>query len=225
MAPRVNLAYVTPEVLRWARESTGYSVSEAAKKIGIRSWRLELAEQGYDLLTLRQAEKAAEAYERPLAALFLPAPPDEEPQEARFRRLPGAPEPPWPPAMQLLARRVRERQDAAVELYEALEESPAWPATAGRFKTDDLSALPETAREILAVSDEEQKAWRDGYAALRGWRDAVEALGVPVMQNGSMPVEAMRGFASIDPIVPAIVLNSKDDPRARAFTECTSSGT
>src|SRR5688500_6187938 len=102
MSPR-DLAYVTPEVPRWDRQSTGDSIPEAAKKIGTQSWRLRAAELGEDLLTLRQAERAADAYERPLAALFLPSPPDEEPQETQSRRLPGSPAPPWPPAMQLLA--------------------------------------------------------------------------------------------------------------------------
>ena len=38
------------------------------------------------------------------------------------------------------------------------------------------------------------------------------------MQDGSMPVELMRGFAAPHPSVPLIVVNTQDDPRARAFT-------
>jgi hypothetical protein len=45
-----------------------------------------MIEGGGDLLTMRQAESAAAVYERPLAALFLPNPPPEEPQEVQFRR-------------------------------------------------------------------------------------------------------------------------------------------
>jgi hypothetical protein len=115
-----TLAHVTPAVLRWARESIGYEVDEAARRIGVRPEKLEGAEAGDLMLTLRQAEKAADVYDRPLAALFLCEPPREEPQEAQFRRLPGAPAPPWPPEMQTLARRVQSRQETAVELY-------AWP--------------------------------------------------------------------------------------------------
>jgi Zn-dependent peptidase ImmA (M78 family) len=209
---------VRPDVLRWARESAGYSIREAATKIGTPSWRLEAAESGYDLLTFRQAERAADLYERPLASLFLPAPPDEEPQDAQFRRLPGAPQPPWPPNMRLLARRIRQRQDAARELYETLEESPPWTERARRFQIPNLPALPEITREVLGIRHEEQETWPDGFTALRRWREEVEELGVLVMQDGSMPVDVMRGFASIDAVVPAIVVNSKDDARARAFT-------
>lgn len=214
-----TLAHVTPEVLRWARQSIGYEVEDAAARIGVKPEKLEGAETGDLMLTLRQAEKAAAVYERPLAALFLPEPPREEPQEAQFRRLPGAPEPPWPPEMLALARRVRDRQEAAVELYEAVEEEPPWTSAA-----EDLTlagrALPELARQALGIGFDEQTSWRDqsGYTVLRQWIDAVEALGVLVMQDGSMPVETMRGFAATHPRVPAIVANTQDDPRARAFT-------
>jgi Zn-dependent peptidase ImmA (M78 family) len=225
-------AHVTPRVLRWARESIGFSVEDAALRIRIAPDKLERAEAGDDLLTLRQAERAADVYDRPLAALFLPEPPFEEPQEAQFRRLPGAPEPPWPPAMQSLARRVRDKQEAAAEVYDLLEEEPPWPETVAELRVEtqgspdagwasvELLRLPEVARAVLGITFEDQAGWRDsiGYTPLRRWIDAVESLGVLVMQDGTLDLELMRGFASTHPIVPAIVVNTKDDARARAFT-------
>jgi Zn-dependent peptidase ImmA (M78 family) len=73
---------------------------------------------------------------------------------------------------------------------------------------------------LLGITLAEQKEWRDrsGYQPLREWIDAVEALGVLVMQDGSLTVDEMRGFASTHPSVPAIVVNTNDDPRSRAFT-------
>ena len=212
-------AHVNPEALRWARESSGFALEAAASRIGVRAEKLAGAERGELLLTLRQAEKAADVYKRPFAALFLPTPPVEEPQEAQFRRLPGAPEPPWPSEMRVLARRVRQRQDAAAELHELLEEEPAWPAASRRLRVD-RDSLPAVVREALGISIEEQTSWRDsqGYTPLRHWIDAVESLGVLVMQDGTLPMAAMRGFASTHQTVPAVVVNTKDDPRARAFT-------
>lgn len=217
MAPR-TLAHVTPEVLVWARESAGYSVEDAATAVSLSWSELEMVEGGHNLLTLRQAERLAKLYGRPLATFFLAAPPAEEPQETQFRRLPGAPAPPWPAEMRLLARRIRERQDAAIELYEALDEPPPWTASARGFVARDRTSLPRLARDVLGVGREEQATWSDHYAPLRAWTDAVEAQGILVMQDGSMPVEDMRGFASIDSAVPVVVANTKDDPRARAFT-------
>jgi hypothetical protein len=163
MAPS-TLAHVTPEVLRWARESVGYDLVNAAARIGVKPEKLEAAESGDLMLTLRQAERAAYVYDRPLAALFMPEPPREEAQEAQFRRLPGAPSPPRPPEMQLLARRVQERQEDAVDLYEALDDAPQWVEVANQFRASGAPS-PETARELLGIDLAEQTSWRDpsGY--------------------------------------------------------------
>lgn len=166
MAPR-TLAYVTPEVLLWARESAGYSVEDAANAIDLSWSELETVEQGYDLLTLRQAEKLATLYGRPLATLFLSEPPAEEPQDTQFRRLPGAPAPPWPAAMRLLARRIRERQDSAIELYDALDEEPPWTTRATDFVARDRASLPRVAREVFGIGRDEQTGWSEKYAPLR----------------------------------------------------------
>jgi Zn-dependent peptidase ImmA (M78 family)/transcriptional regulator with XRE-family HTH domain len=211
---------VTPEVLRWAREASGYTLQEAARHINVYAYQLEQAEEGADYLTLRQAEKLADFYDRPLAMFFMPEPPAEEPQETQFRRLPGAPEPPWPPEMRALARRVRRRQEAAAEIYELIDETPPWQERRERLLTDARSSPANAIRAALGVSIEEQVSWEDarGYLALRQWTAALEALGILVMQDGTMPVETMRGFASIHDTVPAIVANTRDDPRARVFT-------
>jgi Zn-dependent peptidase ImmA (M78 family) len=217
--PQSPPAVVTPSALRWARESIGYELEDAAERIGVTAEKLAAAERGDAYLTLRQAEEAARRYERPLAALFVSQPPVEEPLEAQFRRLPGAPEPPWPREMRALAKRVRGRQEAAAELYAALEEQPPWTSVALEY-ADNPEALAGSAREVLGITLAEQKSWQDrnGYRPLRAWVDAVEALGVLVMQDGSLPVDELRGFASKHSNVPAIVINTNDDPRARAFT-------
>jgi len=214
-----TLAHVTPDVLRWARESVGYDIGDAAARIRVKPEKLQQAEHGDQKLTLRQAERAALVYERPLAVLFMLEPPVEDEQEAQFRRLPGAPTPPWPPEMNLLARRVRERQEDAVELYEALEQEPPWVSVAHDLASLDR-AVPEFARHSLGIGLDEQANWRDhsGYTGLRAWVDAVESLGVLVMQDGSMPVKMMRGFAAPHSLVPLIVVNTQDDARARVFT-------
>jgi len=213
-------AHLTPAVLRWARESIGYDLENAAKKIGTTIDKLAQAEVGAAYLTLRQAEKAADVYQQPLALLFSPEPPVEPPQEAQFRQLPDAPTPPWPPEMVLVARRVRERQEAAKELQNLLEEEPPWPPSREVLTAADEDELPALTRTRLGISLEQQLSWRDtiGYTALRHWTSALESLGVLVMQTGEVDIHLMRGFASIDETVPAIIANSADDARARVYT-------
>lgn len=199
----------------------GFSLEEAARAIGFKStWRLQIVEEGSDYLTLREAERAAETYERPLSTLFRPAPPNEEAVETQFRRLRDAPALPWSPQMHGLSRRIRARQSAAVELLELQDEPAVWPATAQELATASPTRLPDRLRSRLAVTVAEQRSWagRDVYHPLRVWISAVEHLGVLVMQDGTMPVSEMRGFAAPHATVPIVVVNTKDDPRARAFT-------
>src|SRR6202042_1479428 len=140
----IEIAYATPDVLVWARDSAGLEVHGAAAKIGLPAFKLQAAEEGVEWLTLRQAEELADVYERPLAVLFRDRPPKEEEPAALFRRLPGSPEPPWPSEMRLLARRVRRRQDAAAEIQADLEEKPPWHAAVARFRV--VAGVPSQLR-------------------------------------------------------------------------------
>jgi Zn-dependent peptidase ImmA (M78 family) len=122
--------------------------------------------------------------------------------------------------MHKLARRIRARQEAAAELIELLEDNTPWRRSAGRFRGVEPGRLATIARDLLAITVKQQMTWQDpsGYKPLRSWVDAVEALGILVMQDGHMPPETMRGFASPHERAPAIVINTKDNPRARVFT-------
>lgn len=214
-----TLAFVNTVMLRWARESAGYSVEDAAKSVGLDSSKLAAAEAGESRLTLRQAESIAKRYERPLATLYLPKAPEEEPPENQYRRLPDSPAPPWPKEVRALARRVLQRQLDAEEIYALLEEPPPWRRHRSLVR-DSPTDTAESARQALGVSLEIQQGWRDrtGYLPLRSWTDAVEGLGVLVIQDGTAPLSQLRGFAAIGESVPAIVVNAQDDPRARIFT-------
>ena len=61
----------------------------------------------------------------------------------------GSATPPWPPAMQLLARRVRDRQEAAVELYRRSTSAP-WTEVVTDFELC-ADPLAESAGTLLSV--------------------------------------------------------------------------
>lgn len=65
-------AYITPKVLKWARESAKISEEAAASKIPVPIERLKEWENGTSQPTIRQAQTLAKAYKRPFALLFLP---------------------------------------------------------------------------------------------------------------------------------------------------------
>jgi Zn-dependent peptidase ImmA (M78 family) len=215
-------APVTPHVLRWARETAGLDLDAAAGKGNLSVDKLEAAEAGSRLLTLNQARKLADVYERPFALLFLPEPPSEAPLEVQFRRLRDAPKLPWPSAMRALARRLPALQSEVDALFASTEEEPLWPGAFATLREGRPSESGDALRKAVRVSiDEQKKAARDdpqGYRAFRVWREAIENLGVLVLQDGALTVEEMRGFVSPHERVPAIAINTNDDIRARLFT-------
>jgi hypothetical protein len=129
-------------------------------------------------------------YGRPLAALFLPEPPEEAPQEAQFRRLPGAPAPPWPPAMHLLARHAPDLEGAR-RSWRAVVPTNRWhrtmPGICQHFSVPccTLSGLsshaPQPARATFArrrPDCPQQRAERDPRRPLNRWRSLRRRLGV-----------------------------------------------
>ena len=75
---------------------------------------------------------------------------------------------------------------------------------------------------MVGISVEQQCKWRDPSKALRSWKEAIESLGIFVMQNSSsserIPIEVFRGFVMDFTPFPIIVINGADAPNGRIFT-------
>lgn len=211
-------APVNPMVLAWARTESGYDVETAATKLRLAPERLAAWEKkGGEQPTLRQAERLAALYHRPLPVLFLPLPPKVVPLAAEFRRLPGVHPGEESPELRLALRTLRRRREIALDLFEENEETPV------RFKLsahlrDSPEHVGQRIREALGVSFEEQRGWTDQYKAWRAWRDGAEALGLLVFQVPGVPLRQMRGIALFRDPLPVIAVSSRDHPLARAFT-------
>lgn len=213
--PRAN---IEPSLLRWARESIGYSLAEAATKIkptgGVE--RLEAWEAGDDAPTVAQLRKIAEVYRRPLAVFFLPEPPRDFMAMHDFRRVPGAEAGRWSPNLHSAVIRAGEQREALRELAEILGEDPS-PVPEVKISKDP-EVLAGRIRDLIGVPLGEQMEWRRPDVALRTWIAGVEAAGVLVLQTQKVSVDEMRGFALSDDSVAVIVLNGGDSRRGRIFT-------
>ena len=66
---------VDSELIRWARESSGLSVLQAAKRVGVKPRLFEEWEGTAGRPTARQLERLADAVKRPVATFFMPTPP------------------------------------------------------------------------------------------------------------------------------------------------------
>lgn len=217
MSPRSIAADVRPDLLRWARTSTGMSVGVAAKKIGVKPERLTEWEEGRRSPTVAQLRKAAHVYKRPLAVFFLVAAPAQPDPPHDFRRLPDEEPPPVSTELLFELRRARRRRLVSLELFTDLAVEVESFTIAASIN-EDPELVARRGRQWLGVTLEQQAQWNRPYETLGGWIAAFEKRDTLVFQAGGVGVDEMRGFSISEELLPVIVLNAKDAPRARIFT-------
>lgn len=210
---------VSPGVLAWARETMGYSLDEAAVKLKVAPELLAHWEAALSRPPMSKAKKMAKLYRRPLIALMLPAPPEEPAGPPDFRTLPGSSPSAraFSPDLRLAIRQAHLRQEVAMELAEEL----GYAATVSLPKLTQERTPEQAAKAIrakLGVPLEQQRLWRDHYAAYKAWRAAVEAHNILVCQFSSVALDEARAFSVAGPRYPVIALNAKDHPYARMFS-------
>lgn len=210
-------ALVQPALLVWARESAGLRIEEAATRAEVETDKLRRWEEGEEHPTVAKLRKLGEIYKRPIAIFFLPEPPKGFDAQREFRRLPGVTPETESAELRLALRMALFRREAARELYELLRE-PIPELRAHVDPDDDAEDVAVAIREMLGVTWQMQLGWPSPYAALNGWREAVESLGVLVFQTGGIELREMRGTSIQDGPLPVIVVNNVDAPHGRIFT-------
>jgi Zn-dependent peptidase ImmA (M78 family) len=207
---------VKPAVLIWARESMGRTVKEAAAILGESEELVLQWEAGQKQPALHQIKVLARFYKRPLAAFFLPSPPQELSLPHDFRTIPDGNVIPLSSKTRLAMRQARRLQSIASELKE--DDESNFHAFIGRASlSDDPEALAGKVRESLGVTLEEQLSWEKDPFAMDRWKKSVESLGILVFQM-PMPLEEARAFSFTDGGLPVIVINTKDALKARIFS-------
>ena len=216
MKPRIE-AIVKPELLIWARDSAGFSIEEAAKKVPVTSDRLEKWEKGELNPTINQLRKLGGIYKRPLAVFYLPEPPEIFKPLRDFRKLPEEEKKRLSPELRFEIRKARYRRETAIELYKLNEE--AIPESELIIKlTDNPEEIAKKIRELLGITYLEQFSWVYPNQALNNWRAALENIGVLVFQASKIRLKEMRGFSISDKPLPVIVVNVSDSYTARIFS-------
>lgn len=214
---------VTPEVLRWARESAGMSAQAAADALKLKSVTAQTIEEweaGEGGPTYPQLEKLAKAYRRTIAVFFLPRQPSEPDIKKQFRSLTDAHLANLPTSIRLLVRHGTVRQMDLRELYDG--NSPARKRIFADCVISDRTSPKQRAaqaREYLGVSLETQFSWPDdkGDTALKIWRHTLEECGVWVFKE-AFKEDGYCGFCLPDEQFPVIFLNNSMPKRRQIFT-------
>jgi len=214
--PRKELEItINTEIIKWARESAGWSIEEIAQKLKTSKDNYEKIESGRKLPTFRQLELLAKYFKRPVAVFFLPQPPEEPSITSSFRILPQS-KPEFSKELRLTIRKARYYQAIANDLMKDLG-----IVSKPQIKTLTLDSNPQEAaqeeRKKIGISIEEQFNWDNAYEAFNAWRTAIESKNILVFQF-KFPIEDARGFCLIDKEPLVIVINSSDNILARIFT-------
>ncbi len=215
LSPKVELGH--RDLLRWARESAGYSTREVAAFLrrtedGIVDW-----EEGRGRPRYKTLERLATKYKRPVAAFFLPDVPTEPPSPEDFRTTPrrGADE--YHPDSLLAFREARNWLADTRELLDLLDMDLRFSLPAFTLG-DPPGNVASEIREVLGVAVEEQLRWRQNhYAVSYTWRDVLFDHGILAIVF-KMPMDDVRAFSVVGDNLACIGLNSDDLGYGRVFS-------
>jgi len=228
---------VNPEILRWARNEAGYSLSDAVTHAGITpprkkkdspeltaEDRLAAWEEGLDTPSYAQLKGIASAYKRPLFTFFLPEPPTKMVTMADYRTLGNRTSPKDTPEFSALRRRLIILHH---ELRELLREagSQKLPFIGSMSEDASVKEFAESIRSVLNAKIEEQAGTGDEKTLLKYLRTSAEDAGIFVIYAGNLgshhskiSAEEFRGIAIADELAPMVVVNPNDVDVAKVFT-------
>ncbi|MDP2857804.1 MAG: XRE family transcriptional regulator [Bacillota bacterium] len=223
---------VNPAILRWARETAGFSETEAVAKLGIRAARgveavdrLRELETGAKRPSRPMLVKMAKQYRRPLLVFYLADPPRQGDRGQDFRTLPQDHAPEEEALLDALIRDVQARQSLIRSAMLDEDDVEPLPFIGSAVVTDGVGRVVTSIRETLGLPLEAYRAASDIDEAFGILRDHTEEAGVFVLLLGNLgshhtniDLETFRGFALADQAAPFLVINDQDHHGAWSFT-------
>ncbi len=210
-------AYITPNVLKWARESAKMTEETAAAKIPkLTVVKLKEWEDGTSQPTIRQAQILAKAYKRPFALFFLPEVPKDFQPLQDFRKS-GSKE--LTTSSIFIIREIQQKQAWISDVYSENNEEKL--PFVGRFS---LNSNPkDVADDILATLGINPSKYKTDNP-IREWINAAESNGIFVSRTSfihskmKLDSEELQGFAIADQFAPFVFVNSDDWNAPQLFT-------
>ena len=205
---------IEPVILKYARYCSGYhDIGVVAKKTKLSEEKLRQFEQEKSEITLGQLKKLSALYKMPIAYFLLKKAPADLVVPDAFRIVFASEEEQLSPAVMLAVRSARYAQSVVQELQ---EQEIKYGFKAVSIK-DDPEKVSSYFRSILGVELGKQKKWSDSGLALREWKDAVEKMGIFVLQQ-SLPKDDVSAFCLADEKPYVMVLNSSEHENRRIFS-------
>ncbi|MFL6605753.1 MAG: ImmA/IrrE family metallo-endopeptidase [Steroidobacteraceae bacterium] len=217
---------VNQKILKWARETSGMTLEEAAKALDItRPERLEALEAGTEHPSRPVLLKMAKEYRRPLLTFYLSHPPRRGDRGQDFRTLPPDRSVEHDADLDALIRDLKGRQSLVRSIIEEEDEPSPLRFIGSRKLSDGVTAVVRDIEKLLRIDLAHYRSKKDYNDAFAYLRERAEASGIFVLLVGNLgthhsaiPVSMFRGFAIADRIAPFVVINDQDAHPAWTFT-------
>jgi Zn-dependent peptidase ImmA (M78 family)/transcriptional regulator with XRE-family HTH domain len=226
---------VNPDILKWARETAGLTLEDAAAKLDIGEARgvpgearLAAYEAGEREPSRPLLLRMAKQYRRPLLAFYMSAAPRLGERGQDFRTLPPEHSTAQDALVDALIRDVRARQEMVRAVLEDEDEAARLPFVASMTIRQGVDAVLQSIQQTLDLDLEQYRGRHGGSRGPGGFaylRERAEKAGIYVLLIGnlgshhtSLDVEMFRGLALADDVAPFIVINDQDAETAWAFS-------
>lgn len=224
---------VKPEILVWARESSGFSVDEAAKKLGLSDSvksssddKLLAMEAGEKQPTRNQLNAFAKLYKRPLLTFYLPEPPKASKRGHDFRQTPEKRGQRENAILDALLRDMQARQEMVRDILLDDDSFEKNDFVGSVNIADGVDIVVQAMSTKLGFDFTDLVTRKGGPDDLfKRLRIAAENIGIFVLvlsdlgsHHTAIQANVFRGFAIADKTAPFVVINPKDAKSARSFT-------
>lgn len=209
-------AYITPKVLKWARESARMPEQIAAAKVSksvdiLREW-----EEGKSQPTIKQAQTLAKAYKRPFALFFL----QEIPRDFK-------------PLQDYRRKDSKELGTSSIFIIREIQQKQAWISEVNEENNEDRIPFVgkfsivdnpiKVANDILKELDISPSNYKTDNP-IKEWIDKAESKGIFISRTSfihsrlKLDCEEIQGFAIADKYAPFVFINSDDWNAPQLFT-------
>ncbi|MDR1747427.1 MAG: ImmA/IrrE family metallo-endopeptidase [Spirochaetaceae bacterium] len=210
---------VNNDILKWARETSGLSITDVASKLKKAPDVIESWEQGILSPTYPQLEKLAyHIYKRPVAVFFFPVIPEESSPRAEFRTLPNEAVDAMPSEIIKVYRRAKVYQLNLEELNNNNDTNI--PLLLNKFEltaASNVKILTKELRSFLKINLQIQKSWKNLDEAIKAWRNALTSYGIYVFKD-AFHNDQYSGLSLYDKNYPIIMINNSMSKSRQIFT-------
>lgn len=222
---------INQEILIWARETSGLTVEDAAKKlllkdtVGMTGAEKLLAYENGKAPSRSLLVKMSKQYRKPLLTFYLEKSPRKGDRGDDFRTFHEEFAYEDDAYVDVLIRDIKARQSVLREILIEEDEAEALPFIGSANRQQGVLKIANMISRTLDFNLEEFRKFKVPYDAFKYLRTIAEEMGIFVLLVGNLgshhskiDIKIFRGFVLADDVAPFIVINDQDAKSAWSFT-------